>query len=261
MKASIGGTIDVNAQLSIYAPRRLATATVANRNKGGRARSRKRRSSAKAPGAAAAAAQLSNAPGSGAATGTATADVTAGERAEQRAAGKRGNGQRAEPPARASGSRARQRSAAQRGGARGERGFKDPQSLGERPEPPWHPVPLSELLILAGAIGTVVGLNRGISHGGPPLIAGLAAVVIGTAEVTLREHLSGYRSHTVILALLPTIVFHSAVVLIVAAFTTTPRALNVALLFVDAALFAFLFKFLRARFQDARRERVFAGRR
>jgi hypothetical protein len=141
------------------------------------------------------------------------------------------------------------------------RGFRDPQSLGERPEPPWHPVPLSELLILAGAIGTVIGLNRGISHGGPPLIAGLAAVVIGTAEVTLREHLSGYRSHTLILALLPTIVFHSAVVLVVAAFTTTPRALNVALLFVDAALFAFLFKLLRARFQDARRERVFAGRR
>ena len=122
-------------------------------------------------------------------------------------------------------------------------------------------MPLSELLILAGAIGTVVGLNRGISHGGPPLIAGLAAVILGTAEVTLREHLSGYRSHTAILALLPTIVFHSAVVLIVAAFTSTPRALNVALLFVDAALFAFLFKLLRARFQDARRERVFAGRR
>jgi hypothetical protein len=150
---------------------------------------------------------------------------------------------------------------ARRGGGEGTRGFKDPQSLGERPEPPWHPVPLSELLILAGAIGTVVGLSRGISHGGPPLIAGLAAVVIGTAEVTLREHLSGYRSHTLILALLPTIVFHSVVVLIVAAFTTTPRALNVALLFVDAAIFAFLFKLLRARFQDARRERVFAGRR
>jgi hypothetical protein len=150
---------------------------------------------------------------------------------------------------------------ARRGGAESTRGFKDPQSLGERPEPPWHPVPLSELLILAGAIGTVVGLSRGISHGGPPLIAGLAAVVIGTAEVTLREHLSGYRSHTLILALLPTIVFHSAVVLIVAAFTTTPRALNVALLFVDAAIFAVLFKLLRARFQDARRERVFAGRR
>jgi hypothetical protein len=131
-------------------------------------------------------------------------------------------------------------------------------SVGERPQAPWHPLPLAELLILVGAIGTVVGLRRGISHGGPPLFAGLAAVVIGTVEVTLREHLSGYRSHTMILALLPTIVFHSAVILIVAAFTRLPRALNVGLLLVDAALFAFLFKLLRARFLDARRERTFA---
>jgi hypothetical protein len=114
-------------------------------------------------------------------------------------------------------------------------------------------------LILVGAIGTVVGLNRGISHGGPPLFAGLAAVVIGTAEVTLREHLSGYRSHTVILAMLGTIAFHTAIILVVAAFTRTPRTLNIALLGLDLALFAFLFKLLRARFQDARRERVFAG--
>ena len=81
-------------------------------------------------------------------------------------------------------------------------------AAGERPRPPWYPLPLSELLILVGAIGTVVGLRRGISHGGPVLFAGLAAVMIGTIEVTLREHLSGYRSHALILALLPTIVFH-----------------------------------------------------
>lgn len=220
---------------------------MANRNKGARARSRKRRRSTGASGSAAS----TQSPG---ATDAGTATAEAEERSAQ--AGRRvQSGKRS---AHAGAARAR---AAQRSGTESTRGFKDPQSLGERPEPPWHPVPLSELLILAGAIGTVVGLSRGISHGGPPLIAGLAAVVIGTAEVTLREHLSGYRSHTLILALLPTIVFHSAVVLIVAAFTTTPRALNVALLFVDAAIFAFLFKLLRARFQDARRERVFAGRR
>jgi hypothetical protein len=221
---------------------------VANRNKGGRARSRKRRRSTGAPSGNAASAQAPIATGAD----TATAEAE-GQSAQ---AGKRG--QSGKRSAHAGAGHAR---AARRGGVESTRGFKDPQSLGERPEPPWHPVPLSELLILAGAIGTVVGLSRGISHGGPPLIAGLAAVVIGTAEVTLREHLSGYRSHTLILALLPTIAFHSAVVLIVAAFTTTPRALNVALLFVDAAIFAFLFKLLRARFQDARRERVFAGRR
>jgi uncharacterized membrane protein required for colicin V production len=122
-------------------------------------------------------------------------------------------------------------------------------------------LPLSELLILVGAIGTVVGLRRGFSHGGPALFAGLAAVMIGTIEVTLREHLGGYRSHTIILALLPTIVFHSAVALIVAAFTRVPSWLNLLLVLADVALFALLFKLLRVRYLDAHRERTFAGRR
>jgi hypothetical protein len=136
-----------------------------------------------------------------------------------------------------------------------------PAAAGERPRPPWYPLPLSELLILVGAIGTVVGLRRGLSHGGPVLFAGLAAVMIGTIEVTLREHLGGYRSHALILALLPTIVFHSAVALGVAAFTRVPAWLNVVLIVLDVALFAFLFKLLRARYLDARRERTFARRR
>jgi hypothetical protein len=140
----------------------------------------------------------------------------------------------------------------------------EPRSPDERPQAPWHPLPLSELLIFVGAIGTAVGLVRskgGISAGGPTLLAGIAAVMIGTVEVTLREHRGGFRSHTLILSLLPVILFHSAVVLIVDAFTKAPRALNVGLLVVDAALFAFLFKLLRARFQDAQRERTFPGRR
>ena len=46
------------------------------------------------------------------------------------------------------------------------------------------------------------------------LIAGLVAVLIGTVEVTLREHLSGYRSQTLILTLLPTILLFTGVVLL-----------------------------------------------
>jgi hypothetical protein len=130
---------------------------------------------------------------------------------------------------------------------------------GERPPPPWHPLPLSELLILLGVIAVVVGLSRKeLSHGGPPLFAGLGAVVLGTLEVTLREHLGGYRSHTLLLSLLPVVAFHSAVVLVTAALTHVPVALNVGLLAIDAALFALLFKVLRVRFLDAR---VRAGRR
>lgn len=134
--------------------------------------------------------------------------------------------------------------------------FRDPLSVGERPQAPWHPWPLSEMLILIGGIGAAVGIARlghgGIANGGPVLFAGLAAVVLGTLEITWREHSAGYRSHTLILALLPVVVLHSVIALGLAAFTTVPRLLNVGLLFVDAAIFAILFKLLRARFLDAR---------
>jgi hypothetical protein len=41
--------------------------------------------------------------------------------------------------------------------------------------------------------------------------------------------------------------------------TPVPAAFKVIVLALDVPLFAFLFKLLRARFKDARRERVFAG--
>jgi hypothetical protein len=135
--------------------------------------------------------------------------------------------------------------------------YRESLSLGERPRAPWHPLPLSELLILVGAIGVFVGLGRGISHGGPPLLAGIAAVLIGTVEVTLREHLSGYRSHTLILALLAVIVLDTPLVLVVTPFTSL---MKVGLLLVDAALGTLLYKLLRTRYLDALRERTFAGR-
>jgi hypothetical protein len=135
--------------------------------------------------------------------------------------------------------------------------FRDPLSVGKRPPAPWHPWPLSELLILVGAVATIVGLRRlsgggGISSGGPALFVGLGAVALGTFEVTLREHRAGYRSHTMLLSLLPVLVFDTVVVLVVSAFTSVPRIFNVGLLAVDVALFALFFKLWRARFLDAR---------
>lgn len=124
-------------------------------------------------------------------------------------------------------------------------------TFGERPHAPWHPLPLSELLILAGAIGAAIGLSRGFG-GSRLMLAGVAAVALGTIEVTWREHRSGFRSHTLLLSLLPVVVFHSVTVLVVAAFTTAPPVLSAGLLVLDAALFFVLFKLLRARFLDAR---------
>jgi hypothetical protein len=159
---------------------------------------------------------------------------------------------------------------AKRGASRTVGRLSELQTMGERPPAPWDPLPLSELLIFVGAIGVVVGLVRRVTVEGPGqlggpgaavLVAGIAAVVIGTIEVTLREHRSGYRSHTLLLSLLPAIVLYTVVVLAVSAFATVPHWLNIPLLLIAAALFAVLFKVLRATFTDARRERTFAARR
>jgi len=133
-------------------------------------------------------------------------------------------------------------------------------ALGERPRAPWHPLPLSELLIFVGLIGTVVGLARGGS-GRAVLFAGIGAVAIGTLESTVREHLSGYRPHTTLLAFVPTALFHSAVAVALVALGTPAPVWAIVPLALDVPVFAFLFKLLRARFLDARQERVLAARR
>jgi hypothetical protein len=220
---------------------------VANRNNGRRGRSRKRsrkRATAAVGPAEAAVGALASPPEE---QQDARAPASAGASQPNRTASAKAPKRQRSRPA-----------AGERGTA--SRGFKDPQSLGERPQAPWHPVPVSELLILVGAIGTVVGLSKGASHGGPALIVGLAAVIVGTLEFALREHRSGYRAHTVLLALLPTVIVYTGTLLIVAAFVTpVPVGLKIAPLALALPLFTVMFKLLRGRFRDARRERVFAG--
>jgi hypothetical protein len=87
----------------------------------------------------------------------------------------------------------------------------------ERPRAPWHPWPLSELLILVGIIATVIAWLRGVEDNAALLGAGIGAVAIGTIEVSLREHLSGFRSHTLMLAVVPAVVAHSLVLVLVLA--------------------------------------------
>lgn len=186
----------------------------------------------------------------------AVGSASAGERSVSGVAAQHAGAGVAAPSQRTGGAPTRGRGATRTKRARGGGGLADMLPAGKRPDPPWHPLPLSELLILIGAIGAVIGLSRGISHGVAPLIAGLAAVAIGTIEVTLREHLSGYRSHTIMLAVLPVIAVDSALVLLLQPFGT---GLKLGMVAIDLALFGALYRLLRARFADARRERVFSG--
>ncbi len=132
--------------------------------------------------------------------------------------------------------------------------------MGERPQPPWHPWPLSEIVIFAGIVGTIVGFLRG-SSGQAVLFAGIGAVALGTIEFTVREHLSGYKSHTTLLAFLPVALLHGALVLSLVAAGTSVKLAAIAPLVLDLPLFALLFKLLRERFLVARRELRLAQRR
>jgi len=67
----------------------------------------------------------------------------------------------------------------------------------ERPPAPWGSFPLAELCVLAGIVLLLVGVfgNRPTAIGVGVVLAGL-----GGLEVSVREHLAGYRSHTTLLA-------------------------------------------------------------
>ncbi|HUA44254.1 MAG TPA: hypothetical protein VMA77_03450 [Solirubrobacteraceae bacterium] len=121
-------------------------------------------------------------------------------------------------------------------------------AYGERPQSPFGGLPVSELAILGGAIALVVGVIR---QGGPALIGGLILCLLGVGEVTAREHFSGYRSHTILLAAMPAVVAEFVIAL-----TVGPPRTKALLLVPVAAVFALCAWFLRRRFLVARQARL-----
>ena len=120
--------------------------------------------------------------------------------------------------------------------------------VGERPPSPFGGLPVSELLIFAGGVAVLVGW---FGNAKPALLVGLAVVALGVIEFTAREHFSGYRSHTTLLAGIPT----AAVVagLIVAIGSHTTRGVLLAL---AVPIFGGLFWVLRRSFLVARQRRI-----
>lgn len=107
---------------------------------------------------------------------------------------------------------------------------------------------MSELAILAGAVSIAVGV---INQGGAALVGGLILCLIGVTEVTAREHFSGYRSHTVLLAAVPAVVAEFVIALTVG----QPR-IKALLLVPVAGVFALCAWLLRRRFLVARQARL-----
>lgn len=75
--------------------------------------------------------------------------------------------------------------------------MSDSRKADDRPPAPWGSFPLAELVILAGIVMLVVGIAGG---GRTALAVGLVLGALGGLEVSVREHLAGYRSHTTLLA-------------------------------------------------------------
>ena len=78
---------------------------------------------------------------------------------------------------------------------------------GERPQAPWHPVPLVELSVLVGLMLIVAGFVVGLgSDGGRlALLGGLVLASLGGLDTALREHFAGFRSHSSVLSGLPAV--------------------------------------------------------
>jgi hypothetical protein len=77
--------------------------------------------------------------------------------------------------------------------------------IDEAPKPPWHPVPLAELAVLVGIVAMAIGFFSEGSRRETLVTAGVALASLAGLEVSIREHFTGYRSHTLLLTLAATL--------------------------------------------------------
>lgn len=128
------------------------------------------------------------------------------------------------------------------------RAGRDLGRVGERPRGLFGGVPVSEVAIFAGVIVGGVGL---VSHGRVAIIIGLVICGLGVTEVTGREHFAGFRTHSALLAAVPTVVLEAIVVGVFG--DPSNRAW---LLLIMVPVYALLFFALRQRFRIARQARA-----
>jgi hypothetical protein len=113
----------------------------------------------------------------------------------------------------------------------------------ERPPAPWGRFPLVELVVLVGLVLLIVGFFVGESRGAVMIACGLTLASLAGLELSIREHLAGFRSHSTVLAGAVTLVA------LAAGFFLLPsdlRALNVV---IGAVVFGIAFYAFREVFK------------
>lgn len=111
----------------------------------------------------------------------------------------------------------------------------------ERPPAPWGSFPLAELTVLAGIVMLVIGV---VSKSPTAIGVGVVLAALGGLEVSLREHLAGYRSHTTLLS-------GTVFVVVTGGLFYLAGLVLAPCLAVGAAAFLASFYFLRRAFQKA----------
>lgn len=121
-------------------------------------------------------------------------------------------------------------------------------TYGEAPESPFGGLPVSEFVILVGGVAVVFGF---VSSTPAVWAAGIVLCTLGVIEFSAREHFSGYRSHTLMLAAIPAVAVGIALIALLGGSLTRGP-----LLLVVVAVFAVCFWLLRKRFRAARHARI-----
>lgn len=70
----------------------------------------------------------------------------------------------------------------------------------ERPPAPWGRFPLVELVVLIGLILLITGFFVGEARGAVMIACGLTLASLAGLELSVREHLAGFKSHSTVLA-------------------------------------------------------------
>ncbi|HWD69952.1 MAG TPA: hypothetical protein VG293_07130 [Solirubrobacteraceae bacterium] len=125
-------------------------------------------------------------------------------------------------------------------------------TVGERPPGIFGGVPVSEFAIFAGLVCLIVSL---FNHGGSALELGIIVMGLGVTEVSAREHFSGFRSHTTLLALMPAVIVEALYALVIG----VPNQ-RILLLVPVIPIFGVCFLLLRRHFRIARHARVIGHR-
>jgi hypothetical protein len=125
-----------------------------------------------------------------------------------------------------------------------------------RPQPVWAPFPLTEIGLVVGIAIFGIGLLSGEGGRGPVLIgAGALVLTVVVVEMCIREHFAGFRSHSLMLALVPVALVHSFLFFVVTESWSGPVAL-----FVDISVGVALGLVLHARYREAHAKARVAAR-